>query len=133
MSTTTEKLKVFIHTDFTLAKTGFGKNAKAIFEYLYSTNKYELINFAVGAIDSQIGDPKARTPWKTVASVNSGNLENIKRQNDPRQWENIERMAGYGAFELDEAVKTICKLRVSRQYRFLRVLVDALFKLRYLF
>lgn len=105
MSQTHPKLKVMVHTDFTLAKTGFGKNAKAIFEYLYKTGKYELVNFAVGTVDSQIGDPKARTPWKTIASVNSGNLENVKRQNDPRQWENIERMAGYGAFELDEAVK----------------------------
>lgn len=99
------KLKVFIHTDYTLAKTGFGKNSRAVFEYLYATGKYELINFAVGSVDVQIGDPTARTPWKTIASVNAGNLENIKRQNDPRQWENIERMAGYGAFELDQAVK----------------------------
>jgi len=107
MSETTppRKLKVFIHTDYTLAKTGFGRNAKAVFEYLYATNKYELINFAMGSVDVQIGDPTARTPWKTIATVNAGNLENIKRQNDPRQWEHIERMAGYGAFELDQAVK----------------------------
>jgi glycosyltransferase involved in cell wall biosynthesis len=100
-----EKLTVFIHTDYTLAKTGFGKNARAVFEYLYNTGKYNLINFAVGSVDVQLGDPTARTPWKTIASVNAGNLENIKRQNDPRNWENIERMAGYGAFELDDAVK----------------------------
>lgn len=99
------KLTVMIHTDYTLAKTGFGRNARAVFEYLHSTGKYNLINFAVGSVDVQIGDASARTPWKTIASVNSQNLENIKRQNDPRQWENIERMAGYGAFELDQAVK----------------------------
>lgn len=105
MPETQSKLKVMIHTDFTLAKTGFGKNARAVFEYLYKTGKYDLVNFAVGSVDVQIGDPNARTPWKTIASVNAGNLENIKKQNDPRQWENIERMAGYGAFELDDAVK----------------------------
>lgn len=105
MSDAPQKLKVFIHTDFTLAKTGFGKNARAVFEYLFSTGKYDLVNFAIGSVDTQIGDPTARTPWKTIASVNAGNLENIKKQNDPRQWENIERMAGYGAFELDDAVK----------------------------
>lgn len=99
------KLTVMVHTDFTLAKTGFGKSARAVFEYLYKTNKYNLINFAVGSVDSQIGEATARTPWKTIASVNAQNLENIKKQNDPRQWENIERMAGYGAFELDQAVK----------------------------
>lgn len=104
-STPKPKLKVFIHTDFTLAKTGFGRNAKAIFEYLYKTGKYDLVNFAVGSVDVQLGDASARTPWRTIASVKAGNLENIKRQNDPRNWENIERMAGYGAFELDAAVK----------------------------
>jgi len=101
----TPKLKVFIHTDYALAKTGFGRNCRAILEYLYRTGKYELVNFAVGSVDIQMGDAALRTPWRTIASVNAQNLDNIKRQNDPRQWENIERMAGYGAFELDQAVK----------------------------
>lgn len=100
-----EKLTVFIHTDFTLAKTGFGRNARAIFEYLYATGKYNLVNFAVGSVDVQLGDPNSRTPWKTIATINAQNLDNIKKQNDPRAWDNIERMAGYGAFELDQAVK----------------------------
>ena len=100
------KLRVLFHTDYTLAKTGFGRNARAVFEYLYKTGKYDLINFAVGSVDVQIGEPTARTPWKTIASIKSQNLENIKRQNDPRAWENIERMAGYGAFELDQVVKS---------------------------
>ncbi len=102
---TKEKLKVFIHTDFTLAKTGFGKNSRAIFEYLYATGKYDLINFAVGSVDTQLGEPTSRTPWKTIASINASKLESIKKQNDPRNWDNIERMAGYGAFEVDDAVK----------------------------
>ena len=59
----------------------------------------------MGSVDVQLGDPTARTPWKTLASVKAQNLENIKRQNDPRNWDNIERMAGYGAFELDQVVK----------------------------
>lgn len=99
------KKKVLIHTDYCLAKTGFGKNARAIFEYLYATGKYELINFAVGSVDVQMQDAIQRTPWKTVAAINAANLENIKRQNDPKQWDNIERMAGYGAFDIDETVK----------------------------
>ena len=35
------KKKVLIHSDFPLAKTGFGKNCRNIMEYLYKTNKYE--------------------------------------------------------------------------------------------
>jgi glycosyltransferase involved in cell wall biosynthesis len=99
------KKKILFQTDFVLAKTGFGKNAKAIFEYLYATDKYELINFAVGSVDVHVGPESERTPWKTIASVNSKQLEEIKRQNDPRSWEGIERMAGYGAYALDNALK----------------------------
>lgn len=100
------KKKVFIQTDHVLAKTGFGKNARAIFEYLYSTGKYDLINFAVGVVDTQFAQESTRTPWKTIPSVTSGQLEGIKRQNDPKTWEGIERMAGYGAYALNQSVKT---------------------------
>jgi glycosyltransferase involved in cell wall biosynthesis len=99
------KKRVFIQTDYVLAKTGFGKNARAVFEYLYATGKYELINFAVGSVDVQINPEADRTPWKTLAAVQANQLEQIKRQNDPKAWENIERMAGYGAFALDQAVR----------------------------
>jgi glycosyltransferase involved in cell wall biosynthesis len=98
------KKKVMVQTDYVLARTGFGRNARAIFEYLQATGKYDLINFAVGSVDTQLTPDAARTPWKTIASVNAQNLENIKRQNDPRNWEGIERMAGYGAYDLNAAV-----------------------------
>lgn len=101
----TEQKVVFIHTDLPLAHTGFGKNCKAVIEHLYKAGKYKIINFAVGTVDVQMGDTANRTPWKTIPAVNAQNLNNIKQQNDPKNWENIERMAGYGAFELDAAVK----------------------------
>src|SRR5581483_7909015 len=96
------KKRVLIQTDHTLAKTGFGRNARAVFEYLYKTGKYDLVNFAVGSVMSP---DLGRTPWKTLACINPHQLEEIKRQNDPRNWEGIERMAGYGAFALDQAVR----------------------------
>lgn len=95
------KKTVLIQTDHTLAKTGFGRSSRAVFEYLHKTGKYTLINFAVGSVTSP---DLNRTPWKTLASINPTQLEEIKRQNDPRNWEGIERMAGYGAFALDQAV-----------------------------
>jgi glycosyltransferase involved in cell wall biosynthesis len=100
------KKKVFIQTDYVLAKTGFGRNARAIFEYLYRTNKYDLVNFAVGSVDVQMGSEVDRTPWKTIASVQAKQLESIKQQNNPRDWEGIERMAGYGAYAIDQAVRS---------------------------
>ena len=104
-SSTLRRKKVFIQTDFVLAKTGFGRNARAIFEYLHKTGKYDLVNFAVGSVDTNLNVEANRTPWKTIASVDSRQLENLKKQNDPRNWEGIERMAGYGAYVLDQAVK----------------------------
>ena len=97
------KKKVLILTDHPLAKTGFGRNARALLEYLYLTNKYELVNLAVGAVNSP---DLSRTPWKTLPTVFPPQLEEIKKQNDPRAWENIDRMAGYGAFSVDAAVKS---------------------------
>lgn len=99
------KKRVFIQTDYVLAKTGFGRNAKAIFQHLHATGKYDLVNFAVGSVDVQVNQEADRAPWKTVASVNAAQLEEIKRQNDPKNWEGIERMAGYGAYALNNSVK----------------------------
>jgi hypothetical protein len=97
------KKKVLIQTDFVLAKTGFGRAAKCIFEYLYKTGKYDLVHFAVGSVD--MNPELDRTPWKSIGSVNPHKLQEIKQQNDPKNWENIERMAGYGAYALDDVVK----------------------------
>lgn len=96
------KKTVLIQTDHALAKTGFGRNCRAVCEYLYATGKYNLINFAVG---SMTAPDLTRTPWKTVAAFNPQQVEEIKRQNDPRNWEGIEKMAGYGAYQLDAAVQ----------------------------
>ena len=96
---------MLIQTDWTLAKTGFGRNAKALFEYLYKTGKYDLVNFACGTVDIQLNKEIERTPWKTISAVNVSQIENIKKQNDPKNWESIERMASYGAYALDNAIK----------------------------
>lgn len=97
------KKKVLIQTDFVLAKTGFGRNAKAVFEYLYKTGKYDLVHFAVGSVN--MNPELDRTPWKTIGCVNAEKLQQLKQANDPRNWDNLERMAGYGAFGLDEVVR----------------------------
>lgn len=97
------KKKVLIHSDFPLAKTGFGKNCRNIMEYLYKTNKYELINLAVGSVTTNSQELE-RTPWKTIGTVNPEKLQQIQQQNDPKNWDAISRMAGYGAYSIDDAV-----------------------------
>jgi len=99
------KKTVIIHTDHPLAMTGFGKNAKNILEYLYKTGKYNLVNLAVGYVD---GSPELnRTPWETIGTIQPQKMEALKNQNDPKNWDGISRMAGYGMFALDEAINKI--------------------------
>jgi len=100
-----EKKVVLIHTDFPLAASGFGKHSRNVFEYLYSTDKYILINLAVGSV---AGNPElSRTPWRTIGTIQPQKVEAIRNQNDPKNWDGIARMAGYGAFALDDAIKEI--------------------------
>lgn len=98
------KTRVLIHTDLPLAKTGFGKHAKNILEYLYRTGKYELCNLAVGVLAN--APDLARMPWKTIGTVEPQKVEALRNINDPKAWDNISRMAGYGQFAVDEAIQS---------------------------
>lgn len=97
------KKKVLIHSDYPLSNTGFGKNCRNVLEYLYKTNKYELVNLAVGALSNNVQELD-RTPWKTIGTVNPERIQQIHQQNDPKNWDGINRMAGYGAYSIDDAV-----------------------------
>ena len=90
-----QKKKVLLQTDFSLAKTGFGRNAKSILRYLYKTNKYDIVHYCCGINWSH--PELKRTPWKSVGSLpdNQQELEQINR--DP----NLARMASYGQYNLD--------------------------------
>jgi len=101
-----EKKVVLIHSDFALALTGFGKNTRNILEYLYKTNKYKLVNLAVGSVDGNHAELN-RTPWKTIGTVNPQQIEQIRAQNDPKNWDGISRMAGYGAYAIDNAINQV--------------------------
>lgn len=99
------KKKVLIHTDFPLAMTGFGKNARNILEYLHNTGKYELVNLAVGSLAE---NPElSRTPWKSIGTIQPQKIEALRNQNDPKNWDGLSRMAGYGMFAIDEAIAEI--------------------------
>jgi glycosyltransferase involved in cell wall biosynthesis len=93
-----KKKKIVFQTDFSLAKTGFGRNIRAILEYLFRTGKYDLVHYCIGV---PVGHPElARTPWKSVGCL----------PNDPRQIQelnkdpHIARQAGYGAWNLDKVI-----------------------------
>ena len=93
------KKKVLIQSDFSLAKTGFGRNAKAILFHLYNTGKYELVHYCGGMNHS---NPQLlRTPWKSVGCLPDSQEEVNKLNQDP----NAMRMASYGAHYLDRVIK----------------------------
>jgi glycosyltransferase involved in cell wall biosynthesis len=95
----TKKLTVLLQTDFSLAKTGFGRNARALLEYLYKTGKYNLVHYCVGL---PIGHPElTRTPWKSVGCLPNDPASIQELNKDP----NLARQAGYGAWNLDRVIQ----------------------------
>jgi len=92
------KKKVLIQTDFALAKTGFGRNARTLLKYLYSTNKYDLVHYCCGMTYDHPDFKK--TPWKSVGSLPNTQQELDQLNKDP----NLARMASYGAHYLDRVI-----------------------------
>ena len=92
------KKKVLIQTDFSLAKTGFGRSARAILKNLYLKNKYDIVHYACGMTYNH---PEfGKTPWKTVGSLPNTQQELDQLNRDP----GLARMASYGAHLLDKVI-----------------------------
>ena len=94
-----KKKKVLIQTDFALAKTGFGRNAKALLKYLYNLNKYDITHYCCGMPWSH--PELKRTPWKSFGSLPDTQQELELLNRDP----NLARMASYGAHFLDRIIE----------------------------
>ncbi len=93
------KKKVLFHSNGAKAFTGFGKNAKNILRHLYSTKKYELIEFANG---TQWDDPSLKTrPWQAQGSLTNNQAALRQLNADPQK----AREAGYGGGTIDQAIK----------------------------
>ncbi len=93
-----KRKKVLLQTDFSIVKTGFGRNAKAILSYLYKTDKYDLVNYCCG-----IGENNPhliRTPWKSIASIPADKNKLKKLESD----EKSKQLLPYGAFNLDKVI-----------------------------
>lgn len=97
-----KKKKVLILTDYSLSVTGFGKCCKYLCSYLHSKGKYEIVNAAVGAIK---GNPDLeRTPWRSIGVVDPNAIQNLKASNPPNTHDQIDRLAGYGAYSINDIV-----------------------------
>jgi len=92
------KKKLLFQTDSSLAKTGFGRNAKALLSYLYKTKKYEIVQYCCGT-DYSNAALKA-TPWKSVGTLPSDPAERSRIGQDAGQ----ARVASYGGYLVDKVV-----------------------------
>jgi len=95
-----KKKKILFHSDFSLAKTGFGRNCRALLSYLYKTNKYDIVNYCCGT--SEASPDLIRTPWKSIGCLpsNATELSKINSNKDPQ----FQRDTNYGAYLLDKTI-----------------------------
>ncbi len=91
--------KLLFQTDSSLAKTGFGRNAKALLSYLYKTKKYEIIQYCCGTAYSE--PSLQRTPWKSIGTLPDDPNERHRISQDAGQ----ARIASYGGYLIDRVVK----------------------------
>jgi glycosyltransferase involved in cell wall biosynthesis len=93
------KKKILFQSDSALAKTGFGRNTKALLSYLYKTEKYEIVSYCCGTAYSSPALQK--TPWKSVGTLPDDQNQLVELNKDPGQ----ARLASYGAHLIDRVIK----------------------------
>jgi len=91
--------KVFYQSDSALAKTGFGRNTKALLSYLYRTGKYEIVNYCCG--NAYSNPVLEKTPWKSIGTLPDDRAELERLNKDP----GTARAASYGAHLIDKIIK----------------------------
>ena len=96
---TQRKKRVLFQSDFSLAKTGFGRNAKAVLSYLYALDEYEILHFCGGLNKNH--SSLCQTPWKSIGTLPDDPREVQRLEQDPQ----VARLASYGAYELDNIIK----------------------------
>ena len=93
------KKKILFHSDFALAKSGFGRNAKAILSHLYKTGKYDIVQYCCGMNYSN--QNFRNTPWKSIGTLPDNQQEVRALESDPTEY----RRASYGSKYLDKVIK----------------------------
>lgn len=99
------KKKILWHSDSSFSKTGFGRMTRAILTYLYKTNKYEIMEFAMGGCTWD--DPRGkRLPWQFRGVLPNDQTElHYLLKPDGTKNEQLERLVYYGFHNIDKAIK----------------------------
>lgn len=99
------KKRILLHTNFCGAKTGLGRQAKAIYKYLYSTSKYELVQLAMGM---PLESPEfARFPWRTLGGLPSQQVINQILSQNPNQIDALSHRIHYGGVLIDDIIREV--------------------------
>jgi len=98
---TPKKKKVLIQTDAAVAKTGFGRTAKALLKYLYNTGKYEVSQYALGCNWHHASTH--RTPWSTYGCMPDSQEIQERINKDP----SYARAVGYGIYYSDRVMEKV--------------------------
>lgn len=93
------KKKILFHSNHSKSYTGFGKNARNILKYLYSTGKYDLVEYCAG-VQWSAAEIK-RLPWPCYGTLpdDPNALQQLNR--DP----SLGRAASYGMLQLDRVIE----------------------------
>lgn len=94
------KKRVALHSNFSLANTGFGRTMKFLLSYLYKTGKYEISEYSAGPINWS--HPMCKSmPWPCFGAQPDNPMELEPFRGDPAQMTAIE----YGAYNIDRFLK----------------------------
>jgi glycosyltransferase involved in cell wall biosynthesis len=98
--------KILFQSDCSTAKTGFGRNAKAILSYLYKTGKYDLHHYCVCQREN---DPiLKRSPWKSYGTFPSNErLSTLLEGLNQQEVDAKKNLFGYGEALLDETIEKV--------------------------
>lgn len=100
------KLKILFHSDFSLSKTGFGKNSRNILTHLYHTKKYDIVHYCCNLPYTH--PDLQKSPWKSIGSIPDNNQEvqaHINSVNSPEEREAKIRGMCYGDYLIDKVIK----------------------------
>ncbi len=93
------KKKILFQSDFSLIKTGFARNAKALLSYLYKTGKYDIVHYCCGMDEKS--PELLKTPWKSVGCLPNSQEKRAEISRDPK----LNQILNYGAFFLDDVIQ----------------------------
>jgi glycosyltransferase involved in cell wall biosynthesis len=91
------KKKVALHSNSSLANTGFGRSTKFLLSHLYKTGKYDLVEYAAGPLNWSHPICKSM-PWKCFGVLPDNMREVDKFKDDPAKMMSVQ----YGEYNINK-------------------------------